>query len=87
MYFNKDFSYEYLKNYGFIKLSYSPCYELRKESYTLIIYTCNTDYFKKDKLYMEILRNEMILEDFDLIYKMIKDGVFIDYYENKIKKI
>lgn len=86
MYFNKKYEYEILLNYGFKKCSYSNCYELRTESYILIIYCYNYDSYKRDKLYLEVLRNEMILEDFKSIYKLIKDGVLIDY-ENKIKKI
>ena len=71
----KGVSPDELKKYNF-KMNYDhSCYEWHGEQYTLFVYRKHDDDFIFHKIYMEKLDRELIIDDFDILSKLITDRI------------
>lgn len=71
----KGVSPEELLKYNF-KLTYDhSCYEYKNDEYTLFLWCRHNEDYVFHKLYMEKLDRELIIDDFDILSKLIIDRI------------
>lgn len=68
--------FEELRRYGFIRKVDGSSYDLITPEYTIFIWRNRQDGpFTYRKVYIELLENTMILENFDILKKLIIDHI------------
>lgn len=68
--------FEKLKQYGFIRYHDGSSYDYKTEQYTLFIWNrMNTSDYMYRKVYMELVEKTMILDNFDILEKLIIDHI------------
>ena len=71
-----DHSFEDLKRYGFIRRVDGSSYDYVTPEYTIFIWRNHQDgTFVYRKLYLELVERTMILENFDVLEKLIIDHI------------
>lgn len=66
-----------LKELGFNKMVDNSFWIKETEEYSILICNFIDDYYKIDQVYIEVKQNTLILIDFEFLYKMIKEKIFI----------